>query len=516
MRRPVATDLGVSVIGQVMPHPDMAHGPTVAAGLAKRVGAKLPDPCPSMLDKAEAFTRWLVKDRFEPLPADTDYSRTTWLKYSKYPLWKKEMLAAQPKYEMGCVPDFEFRFCSFVKDEFYAEIKHSRSIQGPSDALKAHFGPYISAMEHIVFKNKEFVKQIPVSERPKLIMEMFGNGLPVGLSDFSSFEVSWQRRQMEAFELPLIEHMLQNMPGYKGFMRDLRRCEVGVIRLVFKYVTATIRATRKSGTPNTSFSNGTGNWLIHEFAGHELGLGKLNGIFEGDDGMFNYESGKFPTPEFYEKLGFVVKLEVVASVTEASFCGMVFDSTEQVAVWDPVNFITKLGWGSARYLRAKDSTKKALLRCKALSLAAQCPRAPVLAACADWILRCTSGIDTRKIMESRNTGWWERQSYLRGTRFVDRTDPGLATRQLVADKFGLSVSAQLELEAWFDAQKTLCQIPAFWNNPLWADMDENYTRELSVAQLDCYPVFPDQPCEYPRILTHDGDLAIKVIGLCAS
>lgn len=512
VRRPVAVDLGVSVIDQVMPHPDMSHGPTVAAGLAKRVCARLPDPCTEWLEDARQFVQSFVKEHFEPLDPMTDLSRERWLELSNFPAWKKEELMAEPVFEPGCAPPEAYVFKSFVKDEFYPEYKHSRSIQAPADSLKAHLGPLVAACERYVFGTRpEFIKKVPVADRPEYISRVFGEGTRVAASDFSSFEVSWQRAQMEAFEMPILEHLLSKIPGSAGYLRDLRKCETGKIKLLFKHVTAKIVSTRKSGTVNTSFSNGVGNWLIHVYLGHKLGLGDLTGVFEGDDGLFRYSSGEFPLPEHYEKLGFSVKLEIHDSITTASFCGMIFDPQEKVAVWDPVAFITKLGWGSARYLRARRHTKLALLRCKALSLAAQCPGAPVLAECAAWILRCTEGVNVKCILESRNTGWWERQSYLRGSTepFTKRAGP--ATRELVWRKFGLSVSTQEQMELWFRSQNQLCQIPSFWDNPLWSENNEKYVRVLTHHSLDTLPIFPDCPFGYPVINYQNGEAAIVVV-----
>lgn len=513
MRQPVQVALGVQVTGMSMPHPDTSHGPTVAAGLAKRVCAQLPEPMPRALLEARDFVRELVKKTFTPLEPDLDLSVETWLSGSNYPAWKQEELRACERFAPGSLPKKLYEFKSFVKSENYPEYKHARTIQAPTDEAKVHFGPVIAACEHVAFKHSSFIKKVPVAERPDYIMGMFEPGVEVAASDFSSFEVSWQRAQMEAFEFPFFEHMFQLIPGGKRLLEELREMELGKVKLIFKRVTAHITSTRKSGTMNTSLSNGVGNWAIHEFAGHSLSLGKLTGIFEGDDGLFYYSSGKFPTNEFYESLGFSVKLERWASIADASFCGMIFDPSEQVAVWDPKDFLVRLGWGSGRYARSKSSTLATLLRCKAMSLAAQAPRAPVLAACAEWILRCTRGFDTRKILESRNTTWWDRQKFLLGVRSVDTTECGPATRSLVERRFGVSVSCQLMLEEWFRNQTTLCEIPKFFSNFVWEENSVQFERNLSVPQLDQRPFFADQPLRYPLIITHQASPNLQLVRL---
>lgn len=503
-RMPVQVDLGARMEGMSMPHPDTSHGPTVAAGLAKRVCAQLATPDPIALLEARDFVRELFKRTFKPLEADADLSVESWLEASNYPAWRKEELATVERFFAGALPRKLYEFKSFVKSENYEEYKHARTIQAPTDEAKVHFGPAVAACEHVAFQHRAFIKKVPVADRPAYIMNMFEPGVKVAASDFSSFEVSWQRAQMEAFEIPFFEHMLQQIPGARELLRELRSMELGEVKLIFKWVTAYITSTRKSGTMNTSLSNGVGNWAIHEYAAHRLNLGKLTGVFEGDDGLFYYSSGRFPTKEFYESLGFSVKLDIWSTIADASFCGMIFDPEEQVAVWDPRDFLVRLGWGSGRYARAKDTTKWTLLRCKAMSLAAQAPRAPVLAECAAWILRCTSGYDTRKIMESRNLTWWERQKYLQGSRTVDTRECGPATRSLVERKFGIPVATQLAMEEWFRHQTTITAIPKFFHNSVWEKNCELYERHLSVPLLDARPFFPDQPLVYPHMVTHEA------------
>ena len=197
-RIPAQVSLGTHVEGMAMPHPDTAHGPTVAAGLAKRVCAQLAEPNPATLLKAKEWCSAYVAKTFEPLPADTDLSVEGWLDQSNYPLWRKAELAAVDKFLPGKLPRKFYVFKSFVKSENYPEYKHARCIQAPTDELKVHMGPFTAACERVAFAKPFFIKKVPVSERPKYIMDMFSSGARVAASDFSSFEVSWQRAQTEA------------------------------------------------------------------------------------------------------------------------------------------------------------------------------------------------------------------------------------------------------------------------------------------------------------------------------
>lgn len=510
MRKVVAVDAGCSVQGMSMPYVDPDHPQTVLAGFTKRVGAKLPSANKNLLRKARNFVINKMKEKFTPLPPDTDLSVDTWLDNSSYTTTQKEKLRQVERFEPGLLPQWAYNFKSFIKGECYPEWKYARTIQGPTDEAKVHFGPVISALEKSIFKDPSYVKKIPVSERPAYILNRLGTNNSVAASDFSSFEVSWQKEQMEAFEFPVIDFFLQNLPNGHLLMKEFRKIEAGTVKLIFKYVTAVITSTRKSGTMNTSASNGAGNWLIHEFAAEHLGLGELIGVFEGDDGLFRYSSGKFPTPEFYQELGFAVKLQIHSKVSEASFCGLVFDELEVIGICDPVSTLVKFGWIGDKYAAARSGKKLALLRCKAMSLASQYPRAPVVAACADWILRMTAGIDTRWVLESNNLDTWTREKYraihVEGKFVVDRTEPGMRTRLLMENVFGFSVASQLALERWFDKQTTICQIPLPFDvvNPIWVTNDLLYTRNCGVIQLLNNPLFPNLPDEMPAMITEDG------------
>ncbi len=516
VRRPMAVDCGCSVIGSSMPTPDPVHGPTVASGAIKRVLAKLADPDPKLLRQAKEFTRRFVEENLEPLPADTDLSVETWLANSSYPAFMREELASQPRHLPGQLPDKAYDFKSFIKEEPYPEFKYPRTIQGPTDEAKVHFGPVIAACEKVIFKHPTFIKKVPVAERADYVINRLGDYGQVAASDFSSFEVSWQRQQMEAFEFPVFEHLVKNLPNASEWMRELRKVESGKIRLLFKYVSASIHATRKSGTMNTSASNGAGNWLIHEFAAAHLGLGTLCGVFEGDDGLFKYSSGKFPTNDFYQQLGFAVKLQVHECLSQASFCGLVFDPTDRIIIADPYPALTKLGWASSKYVMAKQAKLASLVRAKAMSMASQFPRAPVFAACADWVLRSTKGIDCRWMLESRNVDFWTREKLrglnLGGRFVVDRTPPPHATRVLMEKVFGMSVDEQLRLEAWFDARDSLEPIPLQVDNPIWAYNDDVYVREVESHVFLTQPIFPEPALRLPDAINASTGVNVLIYG----
>ena len=363
--------------------------------------------------------------------------------------------------------------------------------------MKKFLGPYIHACEMKVFTLPHFAKFIPVAERANWLFEKFSSrpGCKVAASDFSNFEQSWQRMQLEAFEFPVLRHMLSKVEGFKKFIRVFESMESDTVKLVFKWMTVRMGAVRKSGTTNTSFSNGVGNLLIHEFLGFHLGLGELVGAFEGDDGLFNYGSGRFPAPADYQALGFSVKLEIHDKPERASFCGIIYHPNDRINITDPIKVLNRIGWLSQYYCRAKSSKLKALLRAKAMSLCVQSPNCPILADCAQWLLRATRSIDARWVFKHKSTSWWDREQYRlvsKQAKFIYDPVVPMDTRELMEEVFGVPVHIQLQYERWFQSQDEITRMPLL-HEPSQVHLDYafNYSRTSRVPDLDCFPIFPD-------------------------
>lgn len=448
------------------------------------------------------IVRRVLERHLVPLSDGDFLSVDDWLAHTSYSEKEKEVIRDAPDIDPRASDKETLRliteFASFIKQEFYPEWKAARTIQGISPSLKKFLGPVIHAMEQELFKLPYFAKFVPVSQRARWLRDKFADftGRPVAASDFTSFEQCWQRDRMEVFEFPLVKYLLSKSSVFRDFMRVFQRMEAGAATLVFKWLTVTVGAIRKSGTTNTSFSNGGGNWLLHEVLGEALNLGTLCGAFEGDDGLFCYSSGRFPTPADYESYGFVVKLEIHQESSQASFCGIVYHPEDCVNITDPVKVLNRIGWLSRYYARSKSSKLRALLRAKAMSLHVQSRDCPILAECAQWLLRATRSIDVRWVFESRNTQWWERQVYKEVklcSKFVVTPNVPPKTRQLMEDVFGVDVMVQMRYEAWFRSQDALCPMPYYFSDlhPSHSDMAYHYVRTSSIPALDCFPVFPD-------------------------
>lgn len=441
-----------------------------------------------------------MRKHFRPLRQEDIPTVEEWLAHTSYSEAEKQTIRDAPDIDVDALTDREVKklisdFASFIKMEWYGEVKAPRTIQGISPSLKKMLGPLIHAAELVCFKFEAFAKFVPVANRAKWLAEKFAQflGCKLAQSDFSSFEQSWAELQLLAFEMPVFEHMFQHLDNYQKIMKLLKMMEIGLATLVFKWMIVIVSAIRKSGTTNTSFSNGMGNLLIHEFLGHHLGLGELVAAFEGDDGLFLYSSGRFPTPQDYADLGFSVKLAIFDAPEEASFCGLVYDPTDLVNITDPVKYINNIGWVSHYYARARSGKILGLLRAKAMSLCVQYPNCPILCEMSLWLLRATRSIDFKWVARSRSAGWWERQ-VLKDlpTRFDYTPNVPSNTRSLMERAFGMPIEVQLQYEEWFRSRNTLERIPLFHDvDPVHAYSAENFTRISDVPALDNYPVFPE-------------------------
>lgn len=447
--RPVAATLPIWLDGVAQPRPDMKHAVSIAAGARKRVVCRLPDLDLKLVSRFKRFVHSWLRENLIPLPADTDVSAESWLEEAPYPQWRKqELWVVDVEHKKGKLPRLFVVCKSFIKDESYPEWKYPRTINPRPDTFKKLTGPIFHRIEKEVFKLKWFIKKIPLVDRPAYIEEYVSRlGAEYFATDYSSFEASFSKEIMEAAEMQLYEYMSQYVAGGEEWYEQVHDALTGPQELRFKNVVVKTQATRMSGDMCTSLGNGFTNLMLMLFAGHELGLGELRAVFEGDDGLGCFERG-LPNPEFFNGLGFNVKMERHKVLSEASFCGMIYDPEDLVNITDPADVLAKIGWAKASYRGSKRNKLMALLRMKALSIAHQYHGAPIIYPAARKILELTRGYNIDGILNSRNLTHWEYQKYsqLKNQEPPVREVP-IATRRLMERKYGITVENQLLVES---------------------------------------------------------------------
>jgi hypothetical protein len=487
-KRPVVqASLGVHVPGAALPHADPQCELTMLAGVSKRFALDPPKPDPGLLCELRGFVRSWVKQNLTPLSPDADCSVASWLNASSYPLWRKTQLQETWDNVSSIYENPKWFECkSFMKDETYVAFKHARGINSRSDQFKCAVGPIFRLIEKEVFKHPAFIKKIPVNERPQYIMDrLYAEGGIYAASDYTAFESLFTKEIMEAVEFELYQYMTQYLPEGGHFMKLVREVLGGKNVCRYKNFSVELEATRMSGEMCTSLGNGFSNLMFLLFTCHRIGSECIP-VVEGDDSLSRI-IGPLPTTEHFSAIGLNIKLEIHTALNEASFCGLIFDEEDKTNVTDIREVMASFGWTTRQYAGSKDSKKKALLRCKALSLAYQYPGCPVLSSLAKYALRVTRGADVRHLAANiRNT--YEREQMLEAVRHKVMLVPvGIRTRLLVERLYNISVETQLILEKWLDGLNEIQPL----NHPLILDhMDpcwKAYYNEYGCVTCSPFP-----------------------------
>lgn len=452
--RPVMRgSLGCHLIGAARPVPDTNDPANMKAGSAKRFCANPPKGCPIRLRRLRRFVRAWVRKNLVPLARDSDISYRTWLAGTNYTVARQKELIRK----IEANPDMKLRknrcVKMFLKDENYPEYKYPRGINARVDEFKCAVGPIFKLIEKELFKLDWFIKKIPVNERPAYILNKLGHANRFMASDYSSFEALFTRELMMACEYELYSYMVQDLPGGDEWLQLVREVIMGNNELHNKFFKILIEATRMSGEMNTSLGNSFSNLMFTLFLAEENGCDNVEGVVEGDDGLFTM-SGPFPTAKDYESLGLTIKIEEHDNLAKAAFCSLLFDVEDMVNITDPIKVLQSFGWCQSNYAGSSLRRKKELLRCKALSVIYQYNGAPVLMALAKYGLRATHGVRPRPGYQG--TCAWERELIAQVLKTkTEIKEVGMKSRLLVEEKFGLSVEHQLAIEAYLDSLNEL-------------------------------------------------------------
>ena len=458
-------------------------------GIKKRVLVAPPKIDKELMKKFNNFVKIWVRKNLSPLAADTDVSVESWLREAPYQEWRKKDLREKAGAMNGWDPEYS-KIKSFQKDETYPEYKAPRAINARSDEAKIFFGPIFHEIEKVLFALPYFIKKVPMAERPAYIKSLLVRvGNKYLSTDYTSFESSFVLEVLEACEFELYDYMTSNLPGGKDWMKVVRETLGGTNSCRFKWCDVGVDATRMSGEMCTSLGNGFTNLMLMLFLCSLEGV-DMAGVFEGDDGLCSFERPISLAP--LTSLGFNVKAIWYDQVSEASFCGMIFDEQDEIIITDPFKVLCNYGWTSGQYAQASKSKKKGLLRAKALSLAYQYPKCPIIQALARYLLRCTAGYDAKVALKGNSMSLYERERMMNvfsyGERRLRENVCGVVptqTRILFERVYGLSVATQIIVEDYFDGLTELCAVRppiiSMFAKDEWRDYYSRYVRTVSLA-----------------------------------
>jgi hypothetical protein len=315
-------------------------------------------------------------------------------------------------------------------------------------------------IEKEVFSNHCFIKKVPIKDRPGYVRELlYSASARYGASDHTSFEAHVKGEMMANCEFVVYDYMTKYLPEHGEFMDLVRRAIGGEQTCDFQWFSVQCGARRMSGEMCTSLGNGLTNLLSILFLFDKLKREDVRVVVEGDDSLFSY-TGQCPTAGDFLKLGFTLKLEHHESLSEASFCGMIFDIKDEVNISDPHEALASFGWAGSSYSRFRKGKLLCLLRCKALSYAHQYPGCPIINALARYGLRATRSYDVRGFIEkNRSFSMWEREQYRSAAEDrIPQRDVPFNTRLLVEKMYGISVEVQIRVENYLDSLNQLQEL----------------------------------------------------------
>lgn len=490
--RPVVmASLGMHVPGFAFPHVDPSHAITAVAGSLYRYGRKV--NYQANPDFRQFVRTWLLAN-LTPLSFDSDTSFESWIEKTPYTLARKEELRRK-KNELGAgyeLPDKYLEVKSFVKDETYPTYKHARAINSRTDEFKATVGPIFQLISDRLFALDWFIKKIPIIDRPNYILErLYRLGEKFRTTDYTSFEAHFTKECKADCEYQFYEYMTKYLPEHRQFMGLVKRSGAEKPNVIkSKDFTIEIDAKRMSGEMDTSLGNGFSNLMFMLYICNLNGNTDVKGVIEGDDGLFVMR-GEPPRPELFSDFGLIIKIVDFDDLNHASFCGMVFDLEDRTNVTNPIEELVSFGWTSARYAKSSDKVHKHLLRAKALSLAYQYPACPILSTLAYKVCRLTAGYDVASFLETQGNAafcQYEMEMVKKACEYFAKNgltkEPGMKTRLLVEELYGVTVADQFSIESAIEAMDEVgpIDVPILgqYMQPIWADYWDRYTLNSTV------------------------------------
>lgn len=495
--------------GVVLPHVDCDDAPTLLHGVAKRMGSKLREIImPEYYPKLKAHVQKMCRREFQQQVGDVDLSFETWISKTNYPLWRKNELREVYQAlldEFECVKHKEgksllhYMVSIFCKDECYVDFKAARGIYARDDIAKVVFGPWFKAIEEIVYQHPAFIKHVPVHMRAKYIFDLMGAEGKVFLqSDYSSFERHFIRERMLNCEFVVYDYVMGNIAGWDYMREHMLNVLTNINVCASKHFTAKIEARRMSGEMNTSLGNGIFNYMNMTFMFSEL-LGKdlVPGVVEGDDGLFGYEGNIEDVDrmnKWFADSGCNIKLLIHNKLSDASFCGLLFDEEDKEIITDPFKILAKIGWVNRKYTRSSEKKIKHLMRVKAMSTLVQYPKCPIISSLAKCVMRLTKSYDVRYYAESEDLNTYERDQFifaLKNWKNFLHSEVGYNTRLKFAELYNIPVQVQLDVEKYFDSKESYSPFHnAFLYdvvNPTYKDNWEAFVRtyaDSTVVETD--------------------------------
>lgn len=422
----------------------------------------------------------LAIGKLPKLHKDVDTTYKTWMDGTKYPAAVKRKFDTA-RFNIDNIKAELRKICkAFIKAESYPEFKLDRPIKSTTDEMKTLIGAMFQLINDHLFELREFfIKKYPVEDRAKVLAETLDMMMDILCTDFSAFESHFIDFVMFSIETPMYMWISSDLPKASiwliliEFMMEIRTCK-------FKdFVLHSM--SRASGEMNTSSGNGWSNLVLYTYVARVKGATEHKGKFEGDDAITTTKPNRCsPTTQDFKDLGWICKLEKHTKFEEASFCGIVADLDDLDNVTDVKQYVCEFGWTKQQYLRANDTTIRALIRAKGYSAIYQYPGCPIILALGHYALRITNddpAIAKLNKMIEKGTVMDSRYKSIKFQELLERhkmTIPARKeikpnTRALVEKLYDIPIQEQIKIEEYLDNKNdisplvfSMSSIPEVW------------------------------------------------------
>lgn len=468
---PVCKSWGPHVEGVALPRAERAGWVNQKAAVEGRLGCEMPMPDYKLLDEMWYWGVFLCAYLLTPIGPGGILKFLQWLELTHYPRHRKGVLTEVESERLRSGKSEEQTLeenkdsTGFEKDEWYPEYKIPRGIHPEPEVVKCIMGRLFKSIELVVYAlTKYFVKHVPVLQRPAHIMSTLRVAGNVYLqTDFKSFEAGFWPALMHRIEFHMYRFMLRNNPRELAIMNAYEKIRCGWCLVKYKDVQCRVKGRRLSGQMCTSLGNTWTNFVMLTFMMAKAGVrfDDMRVACEGDDGLASVSpnvAGFMARSKIPEQCGMKMTMETSRELSEASFCGINFDEQDLVNITDPWPKVADFGWVSGAHVTCNKQKLLALGRAKAMSLAYQYYRCPILFALARYGLRVTVEAKSRvhkMLTDSPFLNEYERPLYLQAEEFLNKgidfkASIPLRTRFLMERTYGVSVAQQQAIEWYLD------------------------------------------------------------------
>lgn len=444
----------------------------LVCGYLKRLSPLLPIINPLTVIRLRAFVKNFLIKNLKPIPLIQNFQNdvANWLNHvDHYTQKRKEQLKRYAKLieveGLGNPRLLEKHYLckSFVKREFYEDLKNLRFINSRSDFFKVRVGPYIKLVEEQLYKLPYFIKHEDIMDIPKRLYPL-RNCRYFLQTDYSAFESSFSPQYVDAVECELWRYMFQNnkellhdvMHVYytdkrvNGFTRRTVRTET----LVNKNYVIKAQGIRLSGEMWTSLANGFSNLMNMLFLAHEKHC-EVNGLIEGDDGIFGMSEPKFTVNDF-ASLGFIIKMKYVRNIEDTNFCSNIFNLHDMKLLIEPEQLCRLFWTNNPLYFNCSNKVMKELLKAKAMSLYCLAKYTPILSI---FTLKVIDLLRDSKFRMECQSKWWDMYlvKWIKDEDFV-KQEITMFNRLIYFKHFGVSIDEQIAIERNIIQSKSLQEL----------------------------------------------------------